>query len=65
MLGVQVLLLSAMAFIVGLEAGSPGCLLAMLKAFALVTVVVRDGTLGDLCTQLESLGRSVPACAAS
>lgn len=55
MLGVQILLISAMGFLVGLEAASPSCVRSVLVATAQVTVAIKDGTYQKLLDNVELL----------
>ncbi|WP_310542943.1 hypothetical protein [Phenylobacterium sp.] len=55
MLGIQVLLISFMGFLAGLEASAPGAVGALLTATAQVSIAVEDGTFQKLHSQVELL----------
>ncbi|MFZ3005012.1 MAG: hypothetical protein WA047_02465 [Phenylobacterium sp.] len=55
MLGIQILLISFMGFLTGLEASAPGAVGALLTATAQVSIAVKDGTFQKLHTRVELL----------
>ncbi|MFD3263512.1 hypothetical protein [Phenylobacterium ferrooxidans] len=55
MLGIQVLLISFMGFLAGLEASAPGAVGALLTAATQVSIAVEDGTFQKLHSQVELL----------
>ncbi len=55
MLGIQVLLISFIGFLAGLEASAPGAVGALLTATAQVSIAVKDGTFQKLNSQVELL----------
>ncbi|MDO8379278.1 hypothetical protein [Phenylobacterium sp.] len=55
MLGIQILLISFMGFLAGLEASAPGAVGAVLTATAQVSMAVQDGTYQKLHNHVELL----------
>ena len=55
MLGVQILLISVMASLVGLEASAPGCVRSVIVAAAEVTTAVNGGLHHKLQTKVDAL----------
>lgn len=60
MLGIQILLISFIGFLAGLEASAPGAVGALLTATAQVSVAVNDGTFEKLQSRVE-LSRDNPS----
>lgn len=60
MLGIQILLISFIGFLAGMEASAPGAVGAVLTATAQVSISVKDGTYQTLHNRVESL-RDSPA----